>query len=131
MLLHSVSGGQPLIVFAFQAQDLVPEGFRLLVGKASGKDVQVHVPARGKVEQSGAIRHAAVNEGEQHVTSLRCQLERNATVDTPGDCQLVRRVEFGDPTLHAALSGGTARALAGRIRELVVAPYEFNGRAEL
>ena len=49
----------------------------------------------------------------------------------PGEGELAGRIELDDPALHSVLLAEAGRPLAGRIGQLVVAPDEFERRADL
>ena len=98
---------------------------------AGDQNVEVHVPAGGVLQQGGAVGQAAMDHGEQHLVALRVQLEGDVAAVLPGDGELARRIEFGDPALHAVFLGEAGRALGRRVGELVVAPDQLEGRADL
>ncbi len=62
---------------------------------------------------------------------LGFQLEGDVAAAFPGDGELAGRIELGDPALHPMLVGEAGRPLAGRVGQLVVAPDELEGRADL
>ena len=89
------------------------------------------MPAGADLQQGGAVGQAAMDHGEQHLVALRLQLEGNVAAALPGEGELAGRIELGDPALHPVLLGEAGRPLAGRVGELVVAPDELEGRADL
>src|SRR5437660_726240 len=126
------SGRQPRVVVVLETGPAVPEGRRVWAARHAGdQDVEVHVPAGADVEHGAAVGQAAMDQGEQHLVALGLELEGDATALSPGDGELARRIELGDPTLHAVLCGEAGWPLAGRVGQLVVAPHQLEGRADL
>src|SRR4051794_15408509 len=116
------SGRKPLVVFLLQAAPAVPE-WRWLVARCAGdKNVEVHMPAGAGPEQDRAIGQTAMDHSEQHVLSPWIQFESNVPAVVPGDGKLARRIEFGDPALHAMLLGKVGRPSTWRIVEFIVTP---------
>src|SRR4029453_13056021 len=109
----------------------VPEWRRLLACRTGDQDVEVHVPAAADLQQGRAIWQAAMDHGEQHVIAFWIQLEGDVAAALPGDGELAGRIELCNAALHPLLFGEAGRPLAGWIVELVVAPDEFDGRADL
>jgi hypothetical protein len=73
----------------------------LLACRAGHQIIEVHVPAGSGC----AIRQTTMDHGEQHLIALWVQLEGNIASTSPGDCELARRIELGDPGLHSMLVG--------------------------
>ena len=72
-----------------------------------------------------------MDQGEQHFVALRLQFEGDAAGVSPGEGELARRIKLGDAALQAMLVAKAFRPLAGRIGQLVVAPDQFERRADL
>ena len=98
--------------------------------RADDQEVEVGVPAGADAEHRAAVGQAAVDQGQQHLVALRSELDRDVAAVLPGEAELMRRVELGDAALHPVLDGKPRRPLAGRIGQLVVAPDEFERRAD-
>src|SRR4051794_31930460 len=88
------------------------------------------MPAGADLEQSRAIGQTAMNKGEQHVVTLWLQLEGDVATVLPSDGKLARRIEFGDPALHAILFGEVGWPSAWRIVEFTVTPDQLERCAE-
>lgn len=87
------------------------------------------VPAGADIEQRAAVRHAAVDEGEQYLVALRGEDEGDLALFAPCDDQLARGINRHDTAFHAVLGAETFRALSWRIGERVIAPSKFEGGA--
>src|SRR5258708_4676138 len=93
------SGRHPPFVFLLQAAPAVPERQGLRAGETGDQYVEVRVPAGADAQQDGAVGHAAMDQGEQHVVATWLQFERDAAGVAPGDRELARRIELGDAAL--------------------------------
>src|SRR5215213_5564341 len=72
-----------------------------------------------------------MGDGEQHLVVPGLELEGDVAAVLPSEGNLARRIDFGDAALHAMFLAEALRSLAGRVGELVVAPYQLEGRADL
>ena len=73
------------------------------------------MPASSDLQHDRAVRQTAMDQGEQHVVAHWLQVERDVAGIAPGDGELARRIEIGDPALHPVLFGKAGRPLARRI----------------
>src|SRR6478735_6189488 len=125
------SGRKPPVVFLLQAAPAFPEWRGLVARGAGDKNIEVHVPAGADLEHGRAVGQTAMGHGEQHALTPWLQFEGDVAAVIPGEGKLARRIEFGDPALHAVLFGEAGRTRAWRVAEFIVAPDQFEGRADL
>src|SRR3954452_5587430 len=131
VVVFATSRRQPPVVILLQAAPAVPERVGRLAADARDQNVEVRVPARADAQHGRAVRQTAMDQDEQYVLALFGQLERDLAGLAERVGELVRRLDRENPAFDAMLLAEAFRAFAGRIGQLVVAPGEFEGRADL